>query len=153
MSSVLDTLSKEEATFVEDLYLLLHGAALKFAIVQQDISWFFAKDLPEEFEREIKDYLYPLEDLLSKLDRWADRNYTVCGLPSSASEVNNAIILVLESRGRMKDFLQFYYTKILQYPLFYMLQNKGQVILDAMKALQTTIELLTAFEKEAFEND
>lgn len=153
MSSILDTLSHEEAKVLEDLYLSLHGAALKFAIVQQDISWFFAKDLPKKFEQEIKDYIYPLEDLLSKLDRWADRNYTVCGLPSSASEVNDAILLTLEARGRMKDFLQFYYTKILQHPLFYMLQNKGQVILDAMKELQTTLALLTPIEQEICQND
>lgn len=153
MSNVLDTLSKEEATLLEDLYLSLHGAAMKFAIVQQDISWFFAKNLPEDFEREIKDYLYPLEDLLSKLDRWADRNYTVCGLPSSASELNDAIDLTMEARGRMKDFLQFYYTKILQFPYFYMLQNKGQVILDAMKALQTTLDILTPLEQEISRNE
>ena len=153
MSNVLDTLSKEEATLLEDLYLSLHGAAMRFAIVQQDISWFFAKNLPEDFEREIKDYLYPLEDLLSKLDRWADRNYTVCGLPSSASELNDAIDLTKEARGRMKDFLQFYYTKILQYPYFYMLQNKGQVILDAMKALQTTLDILTPLEQEISRNE
>lgn len=148
MTETIDSSVKEEH-FLEDVHFLTRSVATQFATIQQDIAFCFGRNLSEDTEREIKDAVYPLEDDLSKLNRWAEQAHQI-GLVSSHGELSDALAMYSEVRGKMKDFLQFYYTKILQNPLFYMLKNKGQVMIDAMKTLAIIIERLIAFEKEKF---
>lgn len=122
---------------------------MQFSLVQNDISGYFTQNIPEAVASEIKDQIYPLEDDLSKLNRWSETIASI-GLLSSRSESEDAIAMYSGVRSKVKDFLQFYYTKILQNPLFYRLMNKGQIILDAIKSLDIIINRMRIFGQEKF---